>query len=222
VHVVGAVIFDLDGVLIDSEPVWERVRRAYVAAAGGRWRPDSQARMMGMSTAEWSAYVSGDLGVGRPPETVAREVIDRMAEEYADGVPLLPGAVATVEGVAERFTLGLASSSPRRLVDEVIATAGLSGAFAAVRSTEQESRGKPAPDVYLSVSHEIGVDPPECVAVEDSTNGLRAAASAGMIVVAAPRPEYPPDPDALALAAAVISRLDELPAVMDKLAAVHR
>ena len=217
---VAAVIFDLDGVLVDSEPVWERVRRAYVAETGGRWRPDSQARMMGMSTGEWSAYLSDDLGVDRPPETVARDVIERMAGEYAGGVPLLPDATATVVRVGERWTLGLASSSPRRLVDEVLAIAGLSGEFAAVRSTEQESRGKPAPDVYLSVAREIGVEPGECVAVEDSSNGLRAAAAAGTIVVAAPRHEYPPDPEALSLASAVVDHLGDLPTVLNELAVV--
>lgn len=216
--VIEAVIFDLDGVLIDSEPVWEGVRRAYVDEAGGRWLPDSQRRLMGMSTAEWSSYLASDLGVGRPAETVAREVIERMADAYALALPLLPGAVDVVRLLAERWPLGLASSSPRTLVGEVLRDAGLTDAFRATRSTEQERHGKPAPDVYRSVAGALGADPRRCVAVEDSSNGLRSAGAAGMIVVAVPRPAYPPDPDALRLAATTLTSLAELPAAVTRLA----
>lgn len=215
---VQAVVFDLDGVLIDSEPVWERVRRAYVDEAGGRWLPDSQRRLMGMSTAEWSAYLASDLHVGRPAETVARQIIDRMAEAYAGELPLLPDAVEVVRRLAHRWPLGLASSSPRTLVDEVLRDAGLTGAFRATRSTEEERHGKPAPDVYRSVATALGADPRRCVAVEDSSNGLRSADAAGLIVVAVPRPAYPPDPDALALATVTLTGLAALPAAVDRLA----
>jgi HAD superfamily hydrolase (TIGR01509 family) len=218
VDVIQAVIFDLDGVLIDSEPVWERVRRAYVAEAGGRWLPDSQRRLMGMSTAEWSAYLAQDLNVDRPADTVAREVVERMAQQYAADLPLLPGAVETVRQLAERWPLGLASSSPRALVDEVLCDAGLVEAFGATRSTEEEAHGKPAPDVYRSVATALGADPRRCVAVEDSSNGLRSAAAAAMIVVAVPRPAYPPDTDALRLASFTLPSLTELPAVVAQLA----
>lgn len=215
---VNAVIFDLDGVLIDSEPVWERVRRAYVAEAGGHWQPESQRRLMGMSTAEWSRYLADDLGVGRPPDVVAGEVIERMAREYATGLPLLPNAVDVVKRLASQWPLGLASSSPRSLVDEVLDVADLRSSFVATRSTEEERRGKPAPDVYLSVAYELNVDPESCVAVEDSTNGLRSAGSAGMTVVAVPRPAYPVDPDALLFAARVLDVLSGLPSVVRELA----
>jgi HAD superfamily hydrolase (TIGR01509 family) len=208
--VVDAVVFDLDGVLIDSEPVWEQVRRGYVAEAGGEWQPDSQQRLMGMSTPEWARYLSGELGVGRPPDVVAAEVIDRMARRYEDRLPLLPGAVEAVRRVAGRWPLALASSSPRRLIDAVLAEAGLTGYFAVTMSTEEVARGKPAPDVYLSVASRLGVPPGAAVAIEDSSNGLRAAHAAGMRVVAVPHPAYPPQPDALALADRVVTRLDEL------------
>ena len=213
---VQAVIFDLDGVLIDSEPVWERVRRAYVDEAGGHWLPDSQRRLMGMSTAEWSAYLADELDVGRPAETVAREVIDRMARAYAADLPLLPGAVETVRRLADRWPLGLASSSPRGLIDEVLRDAGLTDAFRATRSTEEERHGKPAPDVYRSVATALGADPHRCVAVEDSSNGLRSAGGAGMIVIAVPRPAYPPDPDALGLATTTLASLAALPAALTR------
>jgi HAD superfamily hydrolase (TIGR01509 family) len=165
---------------------------------------------MGMSTPEWARYLSGELGVGRPPDVVAAEVIDRMARRYEDGLPLLPGAVEAVRRVAGRWPLALASSSPRRLIDAVLAEAGLMGYFAVTMSTEEVARGKPAPDVYLSVASKLGVPPGAAVAIEDSSNGLRAAHAAGMRVVAVPHPAYPPQPDALALADRVVTRLDEL------------
>jgi HAD superfamily hydrolase (TIGR01509 family) len=208
---VEAVIFDLDGVLIDSEPVWEQVRRAYVDERGGRWRPDSQHRMMGMSTQEWSRYLSEELEVGEPPEEVARAVIGRMVERFSTSLPLLPGAVTVVRRLADQLPLGLASSSPRALIDEVLRVTGLGPAFSATRSTEEVGRGKPAPDVYLDVAGRLGVEPGACAAVEDSSNGLRSAAAAGMTVVAIPRLAYPPEEDALRLAARVLTSLDELP-----------
>lgn len=207
---VAAVVFDLDGVLIDSEPVWEDVRRKFVAERGGRWLPDSQQRLMGMNTAEWSRYLATDLGVGLTPQEVAREVIARMIERYRSGLPLLPGAVAAVQRVAARWPLGLASSSPRTLIDAVLDRAGVASSFAATVSTEEVAGGKPAPDVYLEAARRLGVAPGQCAAVEDSANGLRSAHAAGCRVLAVPRPEYPPGPDALALAARTLGGLDEL------------
>jgi beta-phosphoglucomutase-like phosphatase (HAD superfamily) len=210
---VAAVAFDLDGVLIDSEPVWEEVRRAYVAEHGGRWQPDSQRRLMGMSTAEWAGYLSEELGVDRPPEVVATEVLDRMAERYGDRPPLLEGAVAAVGRLAERWPLGLASSSPRRLIGLVLEVSGLAGQFGAVVSTEEVAHGKPAPDAYLEVAARLGADPRGCAAVEDSSNGVRSAAAAGMRVIAIPSQRYPLDDDAAARASTILDRLDELTAI---------
>ena len=173
-------MFDLDGVLIDSEPVWEEVRREVVVAHGGHWAPDAQDRLMGMSTAEWSAYLVADLGVRLPPPRVAEVVIEAMAARYRSHLPLLPGAVEAVRLLGARFTLGLASSAPRSLIAVVLDASGLRSSFAAVRSTEEEARGKPAPDVYLTVAGLLGVPPASCAAVEDSSNGLRSAAAAGM------------------------------------------
>jgi HAD superfamily hydrolase (TIGR01509 family) len=205
-----AVVFDLDGVLVDSEPVWEKVRRSLVAERGGRWQPDTQRRLMGMSTAEWSRYLSEELGVGMSPEEVARAVIDGMAERYRDSLPLLRGAAGAVRRMASRWRLGLASSSPPRLIRLVLDQAGVADLFAATVSTEEVARGKPAPDVYLAVVDRLGVLPGRAVAIEDSSNGLRSAAAAGLRVVAVPRPEYPPDPQALEAADRVLADLDEL------------
>jgi HAD superfamily hydrolase (TIGR01509 family) len=207
---IEAVVFDLDGVLIDSEPVWEQVRRQVVAENGGHWAPDAQQRLMGMSTAEWARYLSEDLGVGLPPEKVAATVIDRMAERYRERLPLMPGAVEAVRALAARWPLGLASSSPPSLIAAVLDAAGLRGCFAATMSTEQVGRGKPAPDIYLAVAAALGQRPQVCAAVEDSSNGLLSAAAAGLQVIAIPRPGYPPSPDALGAVRLVLTKLAEL------------
>jgi HAD superfamily hydrolase (TIGR01509 family) len=207
---IEAVVFDLDGVLIDSEPVWERVRRGLVAERGGHWAPDAQRRLMGMSTQEWARYLSEDLGVGLPPDQVAAEVVGRMAASYRERIPFLPGAVEAVDRLADRWPLGLASSAPAALIAIVLSTAGLRDRFSVTMSTEQVPHGKPAPDIYLAVTARLGVVPSACAAIEDSSNGLRSAADAGLRVIAIPRPQYPPDPDALAAASLVLPSLAEL------------
>ena len=207
---IEAVVFDLDGVLVDSEPVWEQVRRRVVAEHGGHWAADAQQRLMGMSTGEWARYLSEDLGAGLPPDAVAAEVIEQMAARYADHLPLMPGAAGAVRRLAARWPLGLASSSPPSLIETVLDAASLRSSFAATMSTEQVSRGKPAPDIYLAITARLGRRPERCAAVEDSTNGLRSAAAAGLHVVAVPHPKYPPDPDVLAAAGLVLTSLDEL------------
>jgi HAD superfamily hydrolase (TIGR01509 family) len=210
--VIEAVVFDLDGVLVDSEPVWEQVRRGLVAERGGHWAPDAQRRIMGMSTPEWARYLSQDLGVGLPPEEVAREVIDRMVARYREHVPLMDGAVDAVHRMGARWPLAVASSAPATLIKTVLESAGLRACFKVVMSTEQVAHGKPAPDIYLAVTAELGCPPPQAAAVEDSSNGLRSAAAAGLRVIAIPQPEYPPDPDALARASLVLPNLAGLTA----------
>ena len=208
--VIEAVVFDLDGVLIDSEPVWEEVRRAVVAEAGGRWGPDTQRRLMGMSTRQWAEYLAGELGVGRSSDEVARTVIDRMKKRYARRLPLIPGAVEAVRRLAARWPLGLASSSPPELIAFAVEQAGLAGTFRAVASSDEVAAGKPAPDVYLLAASRLREEPAAAVAVEDSSNGLRSAAAAGCRAVAIPRPAYPVDPDALAVASLVLESIEGL------------
>ena len=203
-------MFDCDGVLIDSEPVWEEVRREFVAGHGGQWLPDTQDKLMGMSTAEWSRYMAEDLRVGMPADDVAAAVIDAMAARYAEHLPLMPGAVDAVRGMAGRWPLAVASSAPQSLIEVVLDAAGLRGSFRVAMSSEQVARGKPAPDIYLAVTSRLGVPPGACVAIEDSSNGLRSAAAAGMTVIAVPHPKYPPAPDALDSARLVLSGLAEL------------
>jgi HAD superfamily hydrolase (TIGR01509 family) len=210
VGVIEAIVFDMDGVLIDSEPVWERVRRKFVADHGGRWAEDAQDRMMGMSTAEWSAYMSEDFGLRLPPAQVAELVIAAMAAEYQAHLPLLPGAVEAVRSLSARWPLAVASSAPKSLIEAVLDASALRPAFAAAVSSEEVSRGKPAPDVYLEATRRLGVPPAASAAVEDSTNGLRSAAAAGLTVIAVPRPEYPPAEDAIKQARVVLGSLTSL------------
>ena len=203
-------MFDVDGVLIDSEPVWEQVRRKFTADHGGRWPDDAQDRMMGMSTAEWSGYMSADFGIPLPPPQVAELVTAQMAAQYRAHLPLLPGAVGAVRALAGRWPLAVASSAPKSLIETVLDASGLRPLFAAAVSSEEVRRGKPAPDVYLEAAARLSVRPTACAAVEDSANGLRSAAAAGMAVIAVPRPEYPPAADALAGARVVLDSLAEL------------
>jgi HAD superfamily hydrolase (TIGR01509 family) len=216
--VVEAVIFDLDGVIVDSERVWVRVRRAYTDAHGGRYLDEADRAMQGMSSVEWSRYMASSLHVPLDPEVISREVAEEVAAEYHRALPLLPGAVSAVRGLAERFRLGLASSANRSLIDLVLDESGLAPLFAATVSSEEVERGKPAPDVYLEAASRVGVAPGACAAVEDSSNGLRAAAAAGMRVVAVPNRDYPPVEDALKLADLVLPDIAGLtPSAIERL-----
>ena len=205
-----AVIFDLDGLLLQTEEVWDVVREALVRERGGRWHERAQADMMGMSSPEWSAYMHDELGLEETPEEISAEVVQRMADRYRVRLPLIDGAVAAVERLAAKWPLGLASSSNRELIDRVLEAGDIAGLFRATVSSEEVPRGKPAPDVYLEAARRLGVDAARCVAVEDSHNGIRSAKAAGMTCVAIPNASFPPDPEALARAHAVIGSLAEL------------
>jgi HAD superfamily hydrolase (TIGR01509 family) len=214
--VIDAVVFDLDGVLLQSEEVWDAVRERYVRERGGRYDEEVQRAMMGMSAPEWSRFLHEDAGVPDPPQQINADVVDLMLEAYRRELPLLPGAVEVVGRLAARFPLGLASSSNRAIFEEVLRLAGLAEAFAATVSSEEVARGKPAPDVYLEAARRLGVAAERCAAVEDSHSGIRSAHAAGMRVIAIPNPTYPPDAEALMLADIVLASLDELtPAVVE-------
>jgi HAD superfamily hydrolase (TIGR01509 family) len=216
---VAAVAFDMDGVLIDSEPVWAAAREQFARESGGRWEPDTQERMMGMSSPEWSRFMHEELGVPIAPAEISASVVERLASRYREHVPLLPHAREAVERLAERWPLAVASSSNRPLLDLVLELAGLSHLFRVTVSSEEVPRGKPAPDVYLEAARRLGVEPASCAAIEDSTNGILAAAAAGMPVIAIPRPDYPPSAEARARAAVVLSSLAELtPRVVEQAA----
>jgi HAD superfamily hydrolase (TIGR01509 family) len=213
----AAIVFDLDGVLVDSEQLWDEVRRAVVAERGGRWTAEATTAMQGMSTPEWAAYLS-TLGAAGTPAELARAVIAAMADRYRRHVPLMPGAVEAVTALSGRWPLGVASSSPPDLIHVVLTAAGVAARFRVALSSEEVTRGKPAPDVYLAAAARLDAEPATCVAVEDSANGLRSAASAGMVVIAVPNPHYPPPADALALARATVRTPARLtPELIDQL-----
>jgi HAD superfamily hydrolase (TIGR01509 family) len=207
---VEAVVFDLDGVLIDSERVWDRARRELVAETGGRWSERATEEMLGMSSREWSRFVHDRLGVTLAPAEINARVVQRVLASYERELPLLPGAVAAVRRTAAVWPLGLASSANRPVIDAVLASSGLDACFKVTVSGEEVAHGKPAPDVYLVATDKLGADPRSSAAVEDSANGLRAAAAAGMAVIAVPNREFPPDADALRLADLEIESLEQL------------
>ncbi len=207
---VDAVVLDMDGVLVDSEHLWDEIREQLARERGGRWHERAQADRMGMSSPEWSAYMHDTIGLAESPEQINAEVVRRLLARYRDALPLLPGAVEAVQRLSDRWPLGLASSSNREVIDAVLSTAGIADRFRATVSSEEVERGKPAPDVYLEAARRLGVEPRRSAAVEDSRNGIRSAKAAGMRVVAIPNPRYPPGEDALADADLVLGSLDEL------------
>jgi len=208
--VIEAIVFDLDGLLLDSEQVWGEVREQLVKERGGRWREQAQTEMMGMSSVEWSRYMHDELGLSEPPEEISGEVVRRLEERYRRELPLIEGAKEAVERLAARWPLGLASSSNRELIDLVLELSGLAPFFRVTVSSEEVPRGKPAPDVYLEAARGLGVPPDRCAAVEDSRNGIRSAKAAGMKVIAIPNPHFPPGEDSLALADVTLGSLAEL------------
>jgi HAD superfamily hydrolase (TIGR01509 family) len=217
-----AVIFDLDGVLADSERLWSEAKEAVTRESGGTWRDGAPVAMLGMSSPEWSAYLHDELGVPLEPGEITRRVVARMVVLYRERDPVLPGAPRSVRAISARWPVGLASSSSRAIIELFLEVSGLAGLFAATVSSEEVARGKPAPDVYLEAARRIGVPAGGCVAVEDSSNGLRSAAAAGMTVIAVPSPDYPPTEDALALAGVQVKEIAQLtPALIDR-ATSHR
>ena len=203
-------MFDLDGVLLASEEVWDEVRERYVRDHAGRYDEEIQRAMMGMSAPEWSRYLHEEAGVEDDPETINRDVVELMLEAYRRELPLLPGAVEAVQRTAAAFPLALASSSNRAVFEEALELAGISDCFRATVSSEEVAQGKPAPDVYLEAARRLGAAPERCAAVEDSHAGIRSAKSAGMRVLAIPNASYPPDDEALKLADVVLDSLDQL------------
>jgi len=202
--VIDAVIFDLDGVLLDSEQVWNAAKEELTRERGGRWPERAPRDMMGMSSVEWSRFVRDELGVDMPAEEISADVVRRVERIYRERLPLVDGARDAVERAAERWPLGLASSSNREIIDLVLELAGLADRFRVTVSSEEVERGKPAPDVYLEAASRLRVEPERCAAIEDSENGIRSAKAAGMRTIAVPNAVYPPARDALAEADAVV------------------
>jgi HAD superfamily hydrolase (TIGR01509 family) len=210
--VIEAVVFDLDGLLVDSEQVWDDVREQLVHERGGRWHARAQLDMMGMSSTEWSRYMHDVLGLPEPPEEINAQVVRRMLARYAAGPPWLPGALDAVRRLVSRWPLALASSSNRELIDEVLTVGGIHDLFRATVSSEEVARGKPAPDVYREAARRLEVPPARCAAIEDSQSGILSARAAGLRVIAVPNAHYPPSEEALAAAEVVLDSIADLTA----------
>jgi HAD superfamily hydrolase (TIGR01509 family) len=208
--VIDAVVFDLDGIIVDSEHVWDEVRQELAEERGGRWHVDASRDMMGMSSVEWSRYMREVIGLRESPEKINAEVVRRLEGRYREALPLIPGATDVVEALAERWPLGLASSSNREIIDLVLSVSGLDRFFRVTVSSEEVSRGKPSPHVYLEAARRLGVAADRCAAIEDSENGILSAKAAGMRVLAVPNPQFPPAADALAAADVVLDSVAEI------------
>ena len=211
-RLIRAVIFDLDGLLLDSESAWDGGRRELVAEHRLEWPDGATEAMLGMSAPEWSRYVQQELGVPLEPEAISEHVVEHVLRSYDEALPLLPGAEAAVERIAARWPLGLASSSNREVIERVMATSGWDEVFRTWVSSEEVARGKPAPDVFLEAARRVGVEPGAAAGIEDSHNGILAARAAGLRVIAIPNHEFPPGEEALAAADVVLGSLDELTA----------
>jgi HAD superfamily hydrolase (TIGR01509 family) len=208
---IEAVVFDMDGVLVDTEHLWDEVREELTAEWGGRYTPEAQRAMMGMSSHEWSRYLHEVVGLREPPDVINREVVRRMLARYEVDLPVVPGAADAVRRLGERgLRLAVASSSNRELIDAVLRRLELAGLFDVTVSSEEVAQGKPSPDVYLEAARRLGVDPARCVAIEDSASGIRAAHAAGMRVIAYPNRHYPPAAEVLALADVVLDTVSDL------------
>jgi HAD superfamily hydrolase (TIGR01509 family) len=207
---IDTVIFDLDGVLLETEQEWNDVRREFAARHGGHWGEDDQPALMGASSMQWAEYMRDQVGVDLSPRQIYEGVVNALCDRYSQHLPLIPGAWEAVTGLASRFRLGVASSSPLELIEHSLGLAGLRTYFQAVVSSDEVVSGKPAPDVYLEACRRLGTVPARAAAIEDSSNGLWAAAAAGLALIAIPNPAYPPAPDALALADVVLSSVGEV------------
>ena len=204
----ASIVFDMDGVLIDSEQVWDDTRRRYADEHGGTWTASATRAMQGMNSREWSRYMAESVGVVGTPEDINAGVLAELLATYRKSIPFLPGARDAVVRMAALLPLGLASSSNREIIDLVLQLSGLDSYFQVTVSAEEVPKGKPAPDVYLAACQELGASPLDSLAIEDSENGLLSAHAAGLAVVAIPNQDFPPDPAVLASAATVV--LDDI------------
>ncbi len=200
---VQAVVFDLDGVIADTEHLWDEGWTACAAAAGRPWTTTDSVRLQGMSSPEWSAALAAELGRPGDSAQVRAFVVGHILAALDDS-ELMPGARELLAHAVSRVPIALATSSSRPLIDKILEVHHLRHYFAATVSSEEVPRGKPSPDVYLEAVARLGVTGP-VLGIEDSGAGMRAVHAAGLQLLAIPNHRYPPGQDALALADAVAS-----------------
>jgi HAD superfamily hydrolase (TIGR01509 family) len=207
---IEAVVFDLDGVLVQSEELWDAARRELAEEHDIAWPDAATDAMMGMSSKEWSRYMHDEVGVPDPPEEINRKVLAWVEQRYREDLPWIDGAREAVRRIGVEFPLGLATSSNREIIDIVVEVGGFEDLLKVTVSSEEVDKGKPAPDVYLEATKRMGVDPRHTAAVEDSTNGLLAAKAAGMRVIAIPNDAHPPAEKGLAAADVALDSIKDL------------
>ncbi len=211
------VIFDLDGVIVDSEIVWDEVRQVFATEHGRDWTGADQAAVMGANSRAWATIMRDRLDlrddVGQPMaiEVIERAIVDGVVARFArDGVPRIDGAVAAVRRIAADRPVGIASSAHRDVIEAALEGTDLTEVFEVVVSSDDVPHGKPAPDVYLEAARQLGVAPERALVVEDSRNGVLAGKAAGMTVVLVPNAAVPPAPGAAEAADLVLARLADL------------
>lgn len=204
---IEAIIFDMDGLLVDSEPVWDKARKGMAEDVGKEWNKDDHQAVMGVSTQVWADYMIKRLDLSLTPQEVQDQIIRRMLALYQDGIPYFLGAVEAVQLAARHYPTALASGSHPALIDAVAVDAAMQGKFQVILSADKVGAGKPAPDVYLETAKRLGVKPEHCVCLEDSGNGILAGHRAGMKVIAIPDPRFPPAPEKLNLAHLILPSL---------------
>lgn len=189
---IEAIIFDLDGLLVDSERYWNQARAAMAAEQDVAWNADDHRVCMGVNTRTWANYMIQRLALDLSPEQVEAHIIGAMVELYTRQIPYLPGAIEAVDLATRHYRVGLASGSPRVLIDIVTNDVAMRGKFLAIVCADEMPRGKPAPDVYLQAAHLLDVEPARCVCLEDSANGILSGKNADMKVIAVPDARYAP------------------------------
>jgi HAD superfamily hydrolase (TIGR01509 family) len=206
---IEAVVFDMDGLLVDSEPLWQNARVEAFEPGELRWTDADQERVMGQSTRGWALMIADKLDHKYSLEEIIDQVIGQMVEYYHQRVPLLPGAREVIELLKGRYRLGLASGAPYRLLNAVLESAGWTDTFAEVLSSDDLQHGKPAPDIYLEITRRFGVRAENIAVFEDSANGILAAHAAANRVIAVPSYYYKPPADVLQKAALVLPTLSD-------------
>jgi beta-phosphoglucomutase-like phosphatase (HAD superfamily) len=207
-----AVLFDMDGVLVNSEPWWNEARVAFALAHDRQWTPDDQALCMGGNSREWAEIMQArlrlqDMTVAAIQDAVVAGVVGRY---HANPVPIIADAPRQVRRIARDRPVAIASSSHRDIITAAVDGLGLHEVMGAIVSSDDVPLGKPAPDVYLLAATRLGVAPNCCLVVEDSVNGVRAGKAAGMTVVLIPSESFPPTDEARALADHVVGSLADL------------
>jgi len=214
---IKAVIFDMDGLLVDTEPLWFRARAELFQSHGLAWTEADQIKCMGVSTAFWAELMADRLDGRMQPDEIVDDIVERMTAYYrASEVELLPGAQEALAWCRANYPLGLASGSHKQLVRAAVEGMGWAPLFTEILSSDDCAAGKPAPDVYLEVIRRLGVQPEETAIIEDAPSGILAGHAAGARVIAVPNRHLPPPEEVLAKADVIIETLESIKRALDQ------